>query len=182
MGRAPWPAHWLVRAAMVFSVALVASGHTYHSSIAKLDYISEKKAIEVVVWLHTEDMERAFKAEHGANANFDDPAAAERFVRGYLQSHFELRAQGKLLPQKWVGLEVKVHFVAAYFEVPLVAGLDGVTLTNRLLLDRVPDQINTVQVQQDGKARHEFQLTAADPKPLLRNLLPNPPWNQPGTK
>lgn len=158
----------------IIALVMVARAHTYHSSIAKLDYISEKKTIESIVWLHTEDIERAFKAHHGANANFDDPAAAERFVSNYLKSHFELRSRGKLLVQKWIGLEVKVHFVAAYFEVPLAEGLDGVTLTNRLLIDHVPDQVNTVQIQQDGKTRNEFQFSSTGTKPLLPH--------QPGTK
>lgn len=146
----------------LFLIAMLASGHTYHSSIAQLDYISSKKTIEAIVWLHTEDIERAFKAQHGPGANFDQPAAAERFVSQYLKSHFELRnKQGHLLDQKWVGLELKVHFLAAYFEV----SSDALTLTNRLLFDRVPDQVNTVHVKKDGQSRHELQFTRAKASP-----------------
>ena len=153
----------------LFLVAMLASGHTYHSSIAQLDFISSKKTIEAIIWLHTEDIERAFKAQHGPAANFDQPPAAERFVSQYLKSHFELRnKQGHLLDQKWVGLELKVHFLVAYFEV----SADALTLTNNLLLDRVPDQLNTVQVKQDGQARHELQYSRAkaSPQTLLRRL------------
>lgn len=144
--------------ALVVSVAL-ADAHTYHSSIAQLDYIAAKKTIEVIVWLHTEDMERAFKAKHGVNANFDRDA--EAFVSEYLRTTFELRnREGKRLEQKWVGLELKVHFLAAYFEVPAGA-LTGLTLTNRLLIDGVPDQVNSVQVKQDGQARNDLQFDRA---------------------
>ncbi len=159
-----------MRVLCIISFVVTVSAHTYHSSIAQLDYISGKKTIEAIVWLHTEDIERAFKAQHGASANFDDPAAAERFVGNYLKSHFELHSRGKLLAQKWVGLEVKVHFVAAYFEVPLAEGLDGVTLSNRLLLDRVPDQVNAVQVRQDGKPRHDFTSINATATPIGRKV------------
>src|SRR5262245_4438625 len=115
--------------------AAVASGHTFHSSIAQLDYLSSKKTIEAIVFLHTEDIERAFKEKHGKNADFDQQAAAERFVSTYLQEHFQIRsANGRVLPHKWVGLEIKVHFVAAYFEVPL-GGLSGAVLTNKILVD-----------------------------------------------
>ena len=50
----------------LFLVAMLASGHTYHSSIAQLDFISSKKTIEAIIWLHTEDIEQAFKAVFGA--------------------------------------------------------------------------------------------------------------------
>ena len=143
----------------VFALAVLAgfaSGHSYHSSIAQLDYIAARKTIEVMVWLHTEDLEREFKREQGANATFDNQQAAESYVGAYLKKHFELRnRQRKLLEQKWVGLEVKVHFLTAYFEVP-TDGLTGVTLTNRILLDRLPDQTNSAQVKIDGKARKDL--------------------------
>ena len=143
--------------------ALLASAHTFHSSIAQLDFITSKKTIEVIVWLHTEDIERAFKDQNGRNANFDQPAAAERFVSEYLRKHFEVRnSAGKVLPQKWVGLEVKVHFVAAYFEIA-ASDVGGLTLTNKVLLDRVPDQVNSVQVKQDGKAIREFNAAGLMP-------------------
>ena len=146
----------------LFLIAVLASGHTYHSSIAQLDYISSKKTIEAIVWLHTEDIEQAFKAQQGSAANFDQPLAAERFVSQYLKSHFELRdKQGHLLDQKWVGLELKVHFLVAYFEL----SADALTLTNTLLLDRVPDQLNTVQLKQDGQARQELHYSRAKPSP-----------------
>ena len=156
--------------------ASAALAHTYHSSIAQLDYITARKTIEVIVWLHTEDMEQAFKSQKGPGANFDQ--AAEPFVRDYLRTHFELRTpQGQLLEQKWVGLEIKVHFLAAYLEVP-ASQLGGLTVTNRLLLDRVPDQLNSVQVRQDGKSLQDLQFTRQQAAP---QTIQKPP-NQPGTK
>jgi len=150
-------------------IAVAASGHSYHSSIAQLDYISAKKIAEVMLFLHTEDVERAFLAKLGHSANFDDPARAEKFVAEYVNSHFLLRGKrGELLKSKWIGMEVKVHFLTVYLEVPLIDGWTGVTLENRVFLD-VPGQTNSVQVKQDGKPLHEMQFTAANdhaPQPL----------------
>ncbi|MBY0504046.1 MAG: hypothetical protein K2X03_09050 [Bryobacteraceae bacterium] len=157
---------------MAFLLACLASAHTYHASIAQLDFISARKTVEVMLWLHTEDVERAFQAQAGPRANFDEPKAAERFVRDYLQGHFQLRnARGEVLKQHWVGMEVKVHFLTAYFEVALPDGLPGVTLENRLLLDRVPDQTNSAQVKRDGNPLRELQFNAAAggvKQPLLK--------------
>ena len=150
-------------------LAMAAWGHSYHSSIAQLDSISAKKTAEVMLFLHTEDIEQAFHAQVGANANFDDPTAAEKFVRDYLKSYFILRDKRSVpLPQHWVGMEVKVHFLTVYLEFPLADGWEGVTLENRILLQRVPGQLNSVQVKQDGKPRNELQFTlsAAGAKPL----------------
>lgn len=149
---------WL--AALGFTI----QAHTYHSSIAQLDYISARQTIECIVWLHTEDIERAFQQKRPGN--FDDPKQAEAFVRDYLREYFQLRnSAGQLLAHKWVGLEVKVHFVAAYFEIE-APSLQGLTLANRLLLDRVPDQTNTAQWKVNGKPRKEAQFDRRNPGPV----------------
>jgi hypothetical protein len=154
----------------LLGVFLVCSvmGHSSHSSIAQLDYVTSRKSLEAIVWLHTEDLERVFKEQTGPRANFDDPKVSAPFVRNYLRTHFALRdLQGKLLEPNWVGLEIKVHFVAAYFEVALPHGLSGLTLTNSILFDRLPDQTNSVQVQQDGRSLNEVKFDRAGSQPLL---------------
>ncbi len=134
---------------------LVASAHTYHSSIAQVEYIAARRAVEVIVFLHTEDLERLFQEQHGRQANFEP--AAEVFVQRFLQKAFLIRdAQGRSVPQKWVGLELKVHFAVAYFELPAPQGPARWTLTNRIFLDRLPDQVNTVQIKLDGQPVREL--------------------------
>jgi len=150
-------------------IAVAASGHSYHSSIAQLDYISAKKTAEVMLFLHTEDLERAFHARLGPNANFDDPAQAEKFVAAYLKIHFLIRGkQGELLRPQWVGMEVKVHFLTVYLELPLQDGWSGLTLQNRILLD-VPGQTNSVQLKRNGHPLRELQFTSTNG--LLRQPL-----------
>lgn len=143
---------------LIAAVTCFAEAHTFHSSIAQVDYIASKKLFEVIVWIHSEDLERLFQEAAGRNASLDHKKPAEKFVHEYLKSHFELRdASGKAMEQKWVGLELRTHFLAAYFEVPAPQGLSGVTLKNSILLDRLPDQLNTVKVKHDGADKREIE-------------------------
>ncbi len=150
--------------------ALLASAHTYHSSIAQVEYIAARRAIEVMVFLHTEDLERLFQEQHGRQANFEP--AADAFVQRFLQKAFVVRdAQGRPVPQKWVGLELKVHFAVAYFELPAPQGPARWTLTNRIFLDRLPDQLNTAQIKLDGKPVRELVFDRSV-RPATQPLLP----------
>ena len=136
-----------------------ASAHTFHSSIAQLDYITAKKKFEVIIWIHADDLERLLKDQHGPTMTLDKPKEAERLVQEYLKAHFELRTpQGKLLPQHWVGLEVRTHFVAAYLEIPWAEGIADLQLTNRILLAQLADQVNVVKVKQDSADRRELEF------------------------
>jgi hypothetical protein len=141
----------------IATLAPIAAAHTFHASIAQVDYITARKSLEVIIWIHAEDLERRMKLANGPRASFDKEKEAERFVREYLRTHFELKDRlGRPLPMQWVGIEVRTHFIAAYFEAPAPGGIAGVTLTNRILLAMLPDQVNTVKVKVDGKERREL--------------------------
>lgn len=142
---------------LLLALAPLAAAHTFHASIAQVDYITSKKSLEVIVWIHGEDLERRMKQTHGPRASLDREKEAEKFLRDYLRTHFELRNRaGQLLAVRWVGVEIRTHFVAAYFECPAPDGIADVTLTNRILLAMLPDQVNTVKVKVDGKERREL--------------------------
>lgn len=148
-----------------------AAGHTFHSSIAQLDYITAKKKFEVIVWIHADDLERLLKDQHGPATTLDKPKEAERLVQDYLKTHFELRTpQGKLLPHHWVGLEVRTHFVAAYLEIPWADGIADLQLTNSILLAELADQVNVVKVKRDSADRRDLEFNrrgAPATQPLL---------------
>lgn len=149
----------------------LAYGHTFHASIAQIDYISSKRVLEVIVWIHAEDLERRMQQQLGRKAKLDDSKAAERFVREYLRTHFEIkRSNGEALPQNWVGVEVRTHFIAAYFESPSPSGLADLTLSNRILLAMFPDQENVVKVKHDGKERRELTFNNRAPREPQRLL------------
>jgi hypothetical protein len=164
----------------VAAIAQVAAAHTFHASIAQVDYITAKKSCEVIVWIHGEDLERRMKQSEGPLATLDKEKDAEKFVREYLRTHFELKDRaGRALPMQWVGLEVRTHFVAAYFESPAPNGIGDVTLTNRILLAMLPDQVNTVKVKVDGKERRElvFDNRGAAKTQRLLELQPRESYN-----
>jgi hypothetical protein len=164
---------------LLLALAPVAAAHTFHASIAQVDYITDKKSLEVIVWIHGEDLERRMKQSNGPRASLDKEKEAEKFVKEYLRTHFQLKdRKGQPLSMQWVGLEVRTHFVAAYFEAPAPDGIADVTLTNKILLAMLPDQVNTVKVKVDGKERREivFDNKAAKAQRLLE-LQPREPYN-----
>lgn len=142
---------------LLLALAPIAAAHTFHASIAQVDYITAKKSLEVIVWIHAEDLERRMKQSNGPRASLDKEKEAEKFVRDYLRTHFQLKDRaGRALPMQWVGMEVRTHFIAAYFEAPAPEGIAELTLTNKILLAMLPDQVNTVKVKVDGKERREI--------------------------
>lgn len=165
---------------LLLALAPMAAAHTFHASIAQVDYIPAKRSLEVIVWIHGEDLERRMKQSNGPRATLDNEKEAEKFVREYLRTHFQLKDRaGQNLPMRWVGLEVRTHFVAAYFESPAPDGIGDVTLTNRILLAILPDQVNTVKVKVDGKERRElvFDNQGSRKTQRLLELQPRESYN-----
>ncbi len=159
-----------MRRAWMFAAALGLHAHTYHASIAQLDYIPSKKTIETMIFVHAEDLERLMKDRLGPRASLDQAREAERFTRSYLRDVFVLAdADGRPVPFEWVGLEVRTHFAVCYLEFPAAQGLGGMTLRNRIH-HHLPDQTNTVRVKIDGKDHRDLEFPAGQgdaAQPLL---------------
>jgi hypothetical protein len=137
--------------------------HTYHASIAQIDHRTAARTLEIMLFIHAEDMERLMKRRGGPSASLDRQKEAERLVFAYLKETFLLRdGSGRMVPLKWVGLEVRTHFLVAYMEAPS-AGFAAMTIDYRTLLDELPDQSNTVMVKEDGEERRQIVFDRSGP-------------------
>lgn len=150
-------------AALALSTAIAIHPHTYHASMAQIDHRSAAGTLEIMIFLHGEDIERLMKQRAGARASLDKQKEAEKFLFAYLKETFLLRSgDGKPVPLKWVGLEVRTHFIVAYLEAP-ASGFPAMTIDYRTLLDQLPDQSNTVMVKEDGAERRQIVFDRSSP-------------------
>lgn len=153
------------RRAFLLASAGAAFAHTYHTSISRIEHIRAAQSLEIMVWLHTEDVEELLRLAEGATATLDDHKTAARFVESYLRGTYEILTRaGKRVEWKWVGLEVRVHFLTVYLEAP-APSLEGLQLRNRVLM-HLPDQVNVVKVRQDGKDRNDLEYRRGTPATL----------------
>ena len=137
---------------LVVALAPVASAHRYHTSVTRLEYKADERIVEITVQTFADDIETALSKRVGArNIRLDPESRTNALLLQYLRSTIVLKDGDKELELEWIGMELKGHSAWFYLQAKTPAGLSKATLSNRLLFDLFTDQINIVNVFNDGK-------------------------------
>lgn len=137
---------------LVMALAPVSFAHRYHTSVTRLDYKAEERLLEITVQTFADDIEAALSKRSGVgNVQLEPRSKTNALLLQYLNSAIVLKSGDEKLELEWIGMELKGHSVWFYLQAKAPAGLSHTTLSNRLLFDLFSDQINIVNVFQNGK-------------------------------
>jgi len=130
-----------------------ASAHRYHTSVTRLEYNAEEHLAEITVQAFADDIEAALSKRSGAagNVRLDSSQKTNALVLDYLRTAFELKSGDEKLELQWIGMELKGYTVWIYLQANAPEGLSKASLRNKLLFDLFADQVNIVNVLNDGK-------------------------------
>jgi hypothetical protein len=139
-------------AAAQVGLAASAEAHPFHFSFAEGTWNEQTQRLEVALRLEPHDLEATLRQHAGRAVTLEAPTT-EKLMQEYLQKSVRLEtSRGKPAEIRWVGSEIKIKAVWLYFEVPLPHGLEGVKITNTLLLEHLPNQVNVMALSQGEQA------------------------------
>lgn len=152
------------------------ASHPFHATAAELEWNSETGCFEVSLQLPGLVLEEELSALHQRRVNLETTADAEQLLQKYVAERFQLSGRGFAKCRlEWVGMEVEVKNVWAYFELhpetakePVAVELPGPELQAacQLLISR-EGQVNLISVT-SGKARGTAHLTARETSAAIR--------------
>jgi len=136
----------LLAAALLVPLVGAAWGHDFHASLTEARYNAETGSLEVVARVFADDLERGVGRHRGERYRLDVDGQAPVFE--YFKARLGFSgAGGRPLALHWIGMEMDVRQVWAYLEIPLDrADLDALILENRLFLESLEDQVNTLNL------------------------------------
>jgi hypothetical protein len=140
--------------ALLMACAANAAAHPFHVSIAEGEWNAETKRLEVSLRVSPEDLEAALTKQAKERVRLEEMENVDEQIAAYLQEHFCFRknADEEPLKLKWTGKEITTKAAWLYFELEAPDGVDGLELTNNILVDEEETQINTVVLRQ-GKQK-----------------------------
>ena len=138
---------------LVLALAPIASAHRYHTSVTRLEYNAAEHLAEITVQTFADDIEAALNKRSGATGNvrLDSSKKTNALVLDYLRTVFELKTGDAEVELQWIGMELKGYTAWIYLQAKAPQGLSKSSLRNRLLFDLFTDQVNIVNVLNDGK-------------------------------
>ncbi|WDD98340.1 DUF6702 family protein [Thalassomonas actiniarum] len=134
---------------LVFSAywgAAPAAAHNFFFGITDLSVNPSSKHIEIIHQFTAHDIENAI-AEQQQTHFSPEHKNYQGLIRQLFEQNFSVMEAQRALPLSWVGLEVVRGKVFVYQEGPAKNFLSGLVVKNTLLVDTYPEQINTLNYQ-----------------------------------
>lgn len=139
----------LAFAVLAFASA-AAGAHNFHMGIADISYNERTGNTEIVHTYTSHDLSTLLANLYGRNFDLGQ-ADSEPPLRRYVERQFYLSGSDQQrLPLKWVGVKADADSVVIFQEIAGTRLKPGTRIHNALLIDFLPSQKNTVNLQTDG--------------------------------
>lgn len=168
----------LIVLALAAALGVVASSplsaHKFYASLAQVEHTADGR-LEVALRFFPDDLEAALRKATGTRVEVENSAAFGAVFEPWLNTVFALEAGGRRTTFKYVGAEVTVKTAWVYVESPWSDALANSTMTNALLVDLFPAQVNTVNfVEGDRRVSKVFDAATRRASGLLDGGKPRP--------
>lgn len=151
---------------VLFSVVAVLlfsfSAHKYYVSITEVELNPESNTLEISIKFIGHDLEAALESAGVPNLNLGiekEHKKADDFLLKYIQKHFEIRINEKLISYHFVGKEINnKDFIYCYLESEELHSPNKIEFTNTLLTEKYKDQSNILYLKV-GDEKFDYTFT-----------------------
>ena len=141
---------WFALATAILSIAFATALHAHQMQVAisTVTFKQNATTIEVIHRFYTHDAEHAMSVLKGNRVDIIMYEEIRQQFGQHVVDNFQLVDQHKNeVPLSLVGVELDGHFIWVYQEATLSATIDKLIVINSSLLDLVPGQVNTVNIE-----------------------------------
>jgi len=135
--------------ASAFTSLRAVSPAPLHLSLTEATHNRERGRLLLTVRVQTADLEAVLseRAKHKITAA--EPGELAPLALEYVRENLRLTSpKGEAVRLEWAGHDVADKQLFLFFEAPLNSSLQGLRIANTLLLERLPDQINSVELRE----------------------------------
>lgn len=144
--------------------------HPFYVSVTEINQNAAEKSLEISCKFFMDDFEHVLEKSNKVQLDITtdkDKASFDKFIPLYVNKHFSLMGDGKPLKLNYVGYEKEKESVYCYFEVTGLPAVKQLHVTNNLLYDLTPEQINIMHVTVGGK-RQSSKLNHPEVKAVFQ--------------
>lgn len=155
---------------LVFPLVSATSAHKFYVSITKVEYVKEKKSIQIIAKIFIDDIEDALQQRYDASISLDtkkETKAADEDVENYILSKLKINVNGKPVKLSYIGKEYDTDMLVAYIEVTNIPELNTIEIENKILFEMFPEQQNIIHLK-TAESRKSLILEKDEPSGTLR--------------
>ena len=146
------------------------SVHKFYVSIYQINYVPQKKMIQITSRIFIDDMNNALeKKYHKKTFVGTDRETADDVVlmKKYLAEKFVLKLNGSAKPMNFLSKEVEANVIVSYFSIKEVSKINSLSIENSALLEVNEEQQNIIQANISGE-KESLLLTSDNFRGVLK--------------
>jgi hypothetical protein len=143
--------------------------HKYYLSITEIEYVKEKKSVQIITRIFIDDFERLLRERYNDHIRLDsgkDETEINKSINKYLLSKMPISINGEQKKPVYIGKEYDDDILYIYYEITNVSEIKSFQIENKTLFDMFEDQKNVVRTKINGNNK-TFVLIPQNDKGML---------------
>lgn len=142
--------------ALCFPVLLSVNTHKFYVSVTEVEYVKEKKSLQIISRIFIDDLENALRKRYEKRLSFspnDEAEEVEAYLERYLKDKITIKINGKTADFKFIGKEYDNDILFCYLEIVNVEEIKSFQISNKVLFDSFDDQQNIVKLKINDESK-----------------------------
>lgn len=156
---------------ILFIIPLLSfSAHKYYLSLTQIEYISEKKSVQITINVFMNDIEVALNKDYNIDLRLHTKKELKEndiYFTKYLKDKLHFKIDDISKKFNYIGKEYDGDLVYFYLEIENVKEVNSIEIENKILTKHFPEQKNLIK-SKVGKKHKSILLTAKNDKGLLK--------------
>ena len=130
--------------------------HPFYIAVTEITLNSSDKILEVTCKMFANDLGQSIGKNNHAQLDIfsdKDKANFDKYIPVYVKNHLSLLVDGKAASLSYISFEMERESVYCYFQVENISSLKKIDITDSILYDFTPGQINIIHVTVNGKTQ-----------------------------
>ena len=143
--------------------------HKYYVSVTQIDYIKEKKSVQITSRIFIDDFEKLLRERYDQNitlAKDQDEKQIDLYIEKYLKSKLKININNKPVNLVFIGKEYEDDIMNCYLEIENISEITSFEVVNEVLFDMFKEQKNIVRTFINSKHK-SFVLIPKKDKGML---------------
>ena len=128
--------------------------HPFYVSVTEMHLNNSDHTLEISCKMFSDDLENVIEKNNNTQLDISaekDKPQFDKFIPAYIRRHLSVSVDGKPVSLSYLGFEIEKESAYCYLQVENIASFKKIDVSNSLLHDLTPEQINILHITVNGK-------------------------------
>lgn len=146
------------------------SSHEYYVSVTQIEYVKEKKSLQIISRIFIDDFERVLQERYDESLMLGDQEetqSALKYIEQYLKTKITIKVNGEDVNFNFIGRKYDNDITNCYLEIENIESINSLEVSNKVLFELYEEQQNIIRTKINEK-RKSIILISQNDKGLLK--------------